>query len=190
MTKRSWWVIPAAFTVALPGTSSAQAPITVEEARAQLAARARDGGYWATSNERYWTPEGGEPKEYRMSFTLSPDGLTMAGCMWNDVDAADANVFWRFFSGWDPTEGMIIAYQASPWGAVAVGHHGGGPDGTTETVQVLGLPDGTETRIRHLGRFSDEDTMESRSFDGTADGWAPRREYTWVWRETEAATPC
>ncbi|NNF26363.1 MAG: hypothetical protein HKN73_03960 [Gemmatimonadetes bacterium] len=168
-------------------------PLSVAEVREQFEQMARPGGYWATSNAEYATPESGEPDEYRMAFALTPDGHSISGCMWGSPAPENASPFWFFFHAWDPTTHSVLAYQSSPSGAVAIGREVRGADGGMESIQTLKFPGGEEQRVRHLNRQVHPDTLASRSFNGssTSDAaWEPRRSYTWIWRASPEVNPC
>lgn len=164
--------------------------LTASEVRADFARMTRSGGFWATSNAAYAREGSGEPAEYRMRFDLSPDGFSMSGCMWADAGPGAAAPFWRFFHAWDPTTESVLVYQVAPSGAVAIGSEGRAEAGGTESVQTLHIPGAADTRVRHLNRTVHADTLDSRSFDASGDGWVPRREYTWIWRATAERGPC
>ena len=168
-------------------------PLTVEEVRARFEDMARPGGYWATSNARYQTPESGEPDEYRMAFSLTPDGHSISGCMWGSPQPEGSLPFWFFFHAWDPTTSSILAYQSSPGGGVAIGREHRAPDGGLESIQILRFPGAEDQRVRHLNRAVHPDTLDSRSFNGSEGDegeWEPRRSYTWIWRPSQEVNPC
>ncbi|NNF25985.1 MAG: hypothetical protein HKN73_02030 [Gemmatimonadetes bacterium] len=165
----------------------------VADVREQFEQMARPGGFWATSNAEYATPESGEPNEYRMAFTLTSDGHSISGCMWGSPTPEGASPFWFFFHAWDPTTNSVLAYQSSPSGAVAIGREIRAADGGMESIQDLKFPGGENQRVRHLNRRVHPDTLASRSFDGSStseDEWEPRRSYTWIWRASQESNPC
>lgn len=167
--------------------------MTVEYARAEFERMDRSGGYWVTSNAAYATEGSGEPDEYRMSFTASPDGYSISGCMWGDPAPEGAPPFWRFFNAWDPTTESVLAYQSSPGGGVAIGQERRWAEGGTESVQTLLFPGTPPSRVRHLNRVMEDGRLDSRSFEPSPDHpetWLPRRAYVWEWRDSGEPTPC
>lgn len=182
----AWFVEPVSATLQDGGLGA-------DGARAQFQQVARPGGFWATSNERYATDGSGEPDEYRMAFTLGPDGNSISGCMWAGTASANATPFWYFFHGWDPTTNSILVYQSSPGGAVAIGRETQRPDGEMEAIQTLHIPGAEPEQVRHLNRTVHPDTLDSRSFGGSGDGETtsvPRRSYVWTWEPSSAKNPC
>lgn len=192
--RRGWagvWALALAGGLGHQELQGQAGALSLEEVRGQFEGMARAGGYWVTSNDRYATPESGEPDEYRMAFVLAPDGHSISGCMWGAPATEGAGPFWYFFHAWDPTTSSILAYQSSPGGGVAIGREVRSPDGGMESIQTLKFPGGENQRVRHLNRPLHADTLESASFDGSADGeWQPRRSYTWTWRPSSEVRPC
>ena len=149
----------------------------------------RGGTWWRTSNETYQADSPDEPDAFGMVYRSLPGGQAVEGCLWSERDGAPAGVAWHFFTAWDPGRDAWLAHQTSPSGASGsglewfVGNVG-------EMVQTFRWGDGSETVVRHLGTAEDEHTLRTRSFDKAAEGWQPRRDYTWARQTGESPVVC
>lgn len=171
------------FAAMLGGADGIAAQDSLEQWKAGLVELTRDGGTWRTSNSMYVAEDGGI-EAYGMRYRLELGDVSATGCLWGERAGEVTAVYWHFFQGWDPVDGRPLVYQSGPNGAVGVGRETA-PD---EKEQTFMAPGTAATRVRHLSSTRG-DTLVTRSFDGTDEGWTARRTYAWI-RSSPDRAPC
>ena len=135
-------------------------------------------GRWIADNSAYRSDE--EPYDaYVTEWRASFDGTTMTGRLYGLRDGEPSVDFWEFRQYWHPGRNEAVLEQFGWGGTVGIGTARRDGD-ETRTDQTFHTADGGTNRVGHVGRFPDDVTHVTDSFDVDAEGtWVPRRSYTW-----------
>lgn len=158
-----------------------------DAAREHLAFLASGSGTWLTDNAAYRTPANGEDEQYGMRYLNGTAGATQQGCLFGVTAGRPPQLYWRFFTSWDPTAGKLLVHQVAPSGVIGIGHESAA-DGVAE--QTFAGPDGRTFEVRHRTLKPHPDTLVTESFDRVDGQWEPRRSYRWIRQPTAANTAC
>jgi hypothetical protein len=167
--------------VLAPGTSlAAQADAATgppawfaEEMRLLVA----DGDAWLADNARYRSEQ--EPWDaYGLKWSWGLGNQSIRGRLYGLRDGQEEATFWEFRVFWHPGQQEVIMLQVGSGGAVGMGPMMASPDSGTFAVQTFWTMSGDSSRVRHES-VTNAETHTTRSFDGTGDGWVPRRSYVW-----------
>lgn len=164
----------------------ARTPLQLADFQRTLERMTRDGGTWIASNAQYAVEDGGI-LVYGMRHRMLNGGVSATGCLWGERDGSQ-EVYWHFFTAWDPVQRRAILYQSHGNGTIGIGTYADLAADTLTSEQTFTAPGGAEWRVRHV-QVSRGDTSFTQSFDHDSTRWVPRRSYTWV-RSAVERVPC
>jgi hypothetical protein len=144
-------------------------------------------GVWIASNAQYRTDQNQEPHTYGMHYRMGFGATVQHGCLWGASPGRDPMVFWHYFTAWDPEKSALLVQQSGGNGVVGIGYES--PE-TGIALQTFSAPDGTSWEVRHVSERTRPDTLVTRSFRRSPDGWQPQRSYTWIRQPAGTAAPC